>query len=68
MGREQEIRRLKQIAKLVQPEPIREMQIVEVSDTSWMALVVMQKGNDRRFRCVGTKLYDEATIGDSRVA
>lgn len=68
MNKELEARCMRQIKKLLQPEVIHDILVVAVSETSWMAQAVMKDGNDRRFRFQGKQLYDEATIGDVRVA
>lgn len=59
---------MRRIVAMLRPETVSEIAIVEASETSWMAQAVMSSGPDKRFRFVSGHLYDEATIGDARVA
>jgi len=62
-----EARRMRQIMRLLRPQAVYEITIVESSPDNWMASAVVKDGPDRRFRFQGGKLYDESKIGDMRV-
>lgn len=68
MGKEAEARWMRHIRRILHPAAVLEIGIVVLSETSWMAHAVMKEGPDRRFRWQGTRLIDEATVGDARVA
>lgn len=67
MPKNEEARWMRHIRRLVQPEGIRELLIVEASSASWMAQAVLMNGGDRRFRFQNGQLLDESLIGDTRV-
>ena len=68
MSKTEEARRMRTVMEMLGSKKVDGIQIVEVSATSWMALAVMKKGRDRRFRFQGGTLYDERGVGDARIA
>lgn len=67
MHTSQEAKIMRRIKRLVQPQAVMEVAIVEASAASWMAVAVVDSGPDRRFRYQNGQLLDEATVGDARI-
>jgi hypothetical protein len=68
MSKSHEARCMRLIIQLLRPQRVHDILIVAISDTNWMAQAVMEDGNDHRFRFQENRLYDEALVGDARVA